>query len=109
MLTALFKLDFVWASDITLHSVGAACSRSASVALVILDPRNERSEGISENRSAEGTLPSGPGVLFDALRGKLSKKFLSQYGMINSKFSKCTSYWFMVSFSYSKSTVVLCF
>ena len=70
---ARFNLDFAWESSITLRAVRAPCARSASLALGILCPRNERSEGNSPNTSAEGTSPSSTGVSLHALTAKLSR------------------------------------
>ena len=67
MFVARFKLDFAWASAITLRAVRATCARSASVVLSTLGPRNQQSEGNSPNTNAEGTILSGPGVSIHAL------------------------------------------
>ena len=50
-----------------------ARASSASVALVILGPMNERSEGNSPNMSAKGTTPSRPSVSLRALTAMLSR------------------------------------
>ena len=50
-----------------------AFARSGSVALGILGPMNERSEGNSQNMSAKGTTPSRPSVPLRSLTAMLSR------------------------------------
>ena len=67
MFDRMFHADFAWASDISLRAVRVTCSRSSSVALGTLGPKNECSEGNSPNTSAAGTTPLGPSVsLYDS-------------------------------------------
>ena len=58
MFDGKFNLDFSWPSTINFRSVETACSCSAYVALCILCPRNEHSEGNCLNTCAEGTIAS---------------------------------------------------
>ena len=48
-------------------------------------------------------------VSLHALKAKINRNLFLKFGFICSKLSKCTSYVYMVSFSYIRCTVVLCF
>ena len=105
---ARFNLDFSWDSTITLRAVKAVCVRSASVALGTLGPSNESNEENYPKTSADATTPSGPSVSLHALTAQISINSFLSLEVIDSKFSKCTSYWFIVSFFCFKCTVMLC-